>query len=338
MNHTNGKSTTEIEHEIEQDRRRIEQRLGAIQEKLSPGQMIDEMLAYGKNHGGAEFMSNLKHSVTGNPLPVALVGVGLAWLMAKPANGHATSDHRMEDDDIYPLAPVTGEVRRYQAPTWEGTSRYSHFEDSAGKRYKALTDETGQRAGHFMDDAGQTFRGFMDSSGRQIDRIKDEAGNLLDEASGWAQKVWRMAGDAMGGTRSGLNSAGRSVSSSASSAFGSMQDQSARFNSMIQTAFRDQPLVGGALAFAFGAAIGAALPRTRTEDEMLGETATDIRKDISHQAKKAMDRGGEIASDIYDQAASAASDVKRAAADRINQETDRYTARPGPGDGSSLPH
>lgn len=313
--------SSQIEREIEQDRRRIEERIGAIQEKLSPGQLIDEMLAYAKGHGGAEFASNLKNSAVNNPLPVALVGVGLAWLMAKPA---AAGDVRQSSSGMteteYPLAPISGELRRSRSAVMDGDKCYSHFEDSAGRKFKALSDETGRRAGHFIDETGNTFRGFMDASGQQVDRIKDEAGNLLDEASGWVQQAWSAMTDAVDGARSGLAQGSRSFTQGASSTFDAVQHQSARFNDMVQAAFRDQPLVGGALAFAFGAAIGAALPRTEQEDAMMGDMASKVKKDLTAEADKALDKGQELASQAYERASSVASELHEAARVRIGEE------------------
>ena len=57
---------------------------GEIQEKLSPGQMVDELLNYAKDSGGSEFVADLGQSVRTNPLPVALLGMSLMWLIASP--------------------------------------------------------------------------------------------------------------------------------------------------------------------------------------------------------------------------------------------------------------
>lgn len=313
--------SSQIEREIAEDRRRIEERIDAIQAKLSPGQMLDELLAYARNHGGAEFASNLKSSAVSNPMPVALIGIGLAWLMAKPAaSAMAQTSTYPQVQPEYPLATVIGEVRRSRSAVLDGDSRYSYFEDSAGKRFKALSDETGRRAGHFIDETGSMFRGFADASGQQIERIKDEAGNLLDEASGWAQRAWTAMTDVMDGTRSSLSSAGRSFAHSASSSYGTVQNQSARLGEMIQTAFRDQPLIGGALAFAAGAAIGAALPRTEQESAVMGETASKVRSDLSKAAETVIEKGGEVASDAYNRASAAASDIHNVAKERLSEE------------------
>jgi hypothetical protein len=323
MNDTAEKSA-QIEREIEQDRRRIEEKIGAIQERLSPGQLIDEAIAYAKGHGGAEFASNLKSSAVANPLPVALIGIGLAWLMAKPSSPSLVSHSSRADSVEYPLAPITGEVRRSRSAVLDGDRHYSHFQDSTGKSFRALADETGRRAGHFVDDAGNTFRGFADASGQQIDRIADEAGNALDAASGWAERAWSTVTDAVSSATSSVTSGTGSLRGSASASVDVVQQQSARVNGMIQTAFKDQPLVGGALAFAFGAAIGAALPKTEQEAALMGETAAGVKKTLQAEADKALDKGKEIASEALETASAVASDVRDVAKDRISEEFGKF--------------
>jgi hypothetical protein len=333
MNDTAEKAAR-IEREIEQDRRRIEAKIGAIQEKLSPGQLIDEALAYAKGHGGGEFVSNLKTSAVANPLPVALIGIGLAWLMAKPATAAPASVADVE----YPLAPVSGDIRRSRSAVRDGNNFYSHFQDGAGKNFRALADETGRRAGNFMDDAGNTFRGFSDASGKQIDRVMDESGKALDAASGWAASTWSSITDAASSMTSSMTDGGGSLKRAATGSLGSIQDQSVRFNSMVQTAFRDQPLVGGALAFAFGAAIGAALPRTDQENALMGEAASDVRTTVTSEASKLMDKGSEIASQVAETAVGVASDVRDVAKDRITEEYAKMTSAQEQDQSTTAPH
>lgn len=337
MNETAEKSA-QIEREIELDRRRIEAKIGAIQDRLSPGQLIDEAIAYAKGHGGGEFASNLKSSAVANPLPVALIGIGLAWLMARPSSASTVSHPSRTDTVEYPLAPITGEVRRSRSAVLDGDRRYSHFQDSTGKSFRALADETGRRAGHFIDDAGNTFRGFADASGQQIDRIADEAGNALDATSGWAERAWSTVTDAVSSATSSVTSGTSSLRGTASASLDTVQQQSARMNDMIQTAFKDQPLVGGALAFAFGAAIGAALPKTEQEDAIMGETAAGVKKTLQAEADKALDKGKELAADALETATSVASDVRDVAKDRVTEEFGKIAGSATQDNGSPRHH
>ena len=61
-------------------RAEVEDTLEAIQDRLSPGQMFDQAVAYLRGSGGKEFMRNFGATVRDNPVPVALLGTGLAWL------------------------------------------------------------------------------------------------------------------------------------------------------------------------------------------------------------------------------------------------------------------
>jgi hypothetical protein len=338
MSNGSDKSAAQLEREINDDRSRIEKKLNAIQERLTPGQMIDEALGYMKSRGATEYFANLGNAAKANPMPLALMGIGMAWLMASPTQQHARdlAYDRSDDFEDYPLATVTGSVRRTRPAYLENGRSYSDFVDDSGKQFKALTDETGRRAGYFADEAGRYFRGFADSTGQTIHDIRDETGAMFDQASGWASDTWRAAKDSLRGMTDSLSGAADSVRQGSSSAMDGLRHQSGHLNDLITRQFRDQPLVGGALAFAIGAAIGAALPHTRQEDEMLGETADEMRRKAADQASDMIDKGAEVAKDVYDKAAAVASDVHDSAKERIMEETQTFTKR-GDGPGNGLP-
>jgi hypothetical protein len=71
-----------IRAEIDRTRGEMDHTLSAIEQRLTPGQLVDQGLDYLRHSGVKQFTDNLGGSVKENPLPVALVGVGLAWLMA----------------------------------------------------------------------------------------------------------------------------------------------------------------------------------------------------------------------------------------------------------------
>lgn len=86
---------------IEHTRSEMDSTLHAIEERLTPGQVFDQGLNYLRNSGGREFLSNLGASVRTNPMPVALVGVALAWLMV--TNRHHSGGNaggQLYDEDL----------------------------------------------------------------------------------------------------------------------------------------------------------------------------------------------------------------------------------------------
>jgi hypothetical protein len=305
---TYSKDSAELEREVEAQRHKIESRIGEIKERLSPGQLVDELLSFTKD-GGQSFASNLGHTVSNNPLPAALLGVSLIWLMSgqgpklsAPHVGHHQS-HRPRSPE-YPYATVSGGMRRVSHAADPSGKWYSEWEDTAGKRYKAESNDLGHRVGEFMDDAGRKFGGFIDETGHRVRDFQDEAGNRFDDAMGWASHTFH-------DMQQGVSEAIDHVAHQAQKLGSGAQHQMDRTSRMAMDMFRDQPLVAGALAFAAGAAIGAALPHTDQEDQAIGkvadkvkskavEAASDVYEDGKAKAAELYEKGKEGAAQVYD--------------------------------------
>lgn len=313
-------SAAELQQEIEADRQRIEEKLHEIQARMSPGQLMDEVINYARTSGGAEYMANLGVALKANPLPVALMGISLAWLLANPGSRAPRYAADQDDQaDMYPLAPITGSVKRIAPVEETFGERYSHFEDESGSRFRALTDAAGRRAGHFVDRSGKVYRGFADAAGKQIEEIRDETGALFDEASGWASKTWRQMTESASRMSESIAETGKSLAGSVQAAGRTLEEEGSRLNAAILRHFRDQPLVGGALAFAVGAAIGAALPHTETEDEALGDTSDRMRDSLAAKASEVTEKAAASAEGILEKASDAGLEAHDAARDRLRE-------------------
>jgi hypothetical protein len=323
------KSAADLEREVAEQRNRVEARIGEIKDRLSPGQLLDEALSYTK-HGGAHFASNLSSQISANPLPAALVGVGLAWLISSTASGNgihhaaAPMDRSFDEDGYYPYARVSsGGLRRVSHMADETGQWWSEFETAEGQRYKAMSHESGARAGHFIDEAGKKFSGFIDDAGNRVHDFQDEAGNALAQARDWADHNWRGLKHNVGSGIAGVGSAARGAVDTMMSGTrhlgGSVQQQSDQLSRQIVNLFDQQPLVAGALAFAVGAAVGAALPHTAQEDELLGEQADQLRRKAAKEAGKLYEQGKEKVAELYEDASAKTGelygDVKEKVAD-----------------------
>lgn len=335
------KTSAQLEREIGAQRDRVENTINEIQNKLSPGQLVDELLAYAKNSGGGDFVANLGRSVSSNPLPVALMGISLLWLMARP-NGSQTSpnysgDRRWDDgldsdlgavypgdddEESFEYATISGPVRRLGITESAG-ARYSEFADDAGKRFRALTDTAGNRAGHFIDDAGSAFGGFRDAAGNRVQDIRDEAGKLFDAASGWASDTWRKAGSAAKSAGDALGDRGARLQHRVADAGGAVQHQADQVSRTLMNVLHDQPLVGGALAFAAGAAIASAFPHTEQEDQMFGEAADKLKQQAGSAANEAYEKGKEGVTELYEQATDKAAEVYQQAKAGVAKSVDQ---------------
>ncbi len=292
-----GKDSAQLEQEVEQQRQRIENRIGEIKDRLSPGQLVDELLSYSKD-GGQHFAANLGQTVSNNPLPAALLGISLVWLMSgqgprlaapSPALQPTSQPRRSRSD--YPYATISGGLRRVNHAADDAGKWYSEFEDTGGRRFKAESNELGHRAGEFVDDAGRKFGGFIDEAGHRLQDFQDEAGNRLDEAAGWASDTWHDLRHQVGDM------------------LGSAQHQTDRASRVIVDTFQHQPLVAGALAFAAGAALGAALPHTEQEDKAVGQLADEVRGKAIDVASEVYEEGKTRVADLYEKGKDGAAKV-----------------------------
>lgn len=318
------KSSAQLEQEVSEQRDRVEARIGQIKERLSPGQLVDELLSYSKD-GGSAFATNLGQQLTANPLPAALVGVGLAWLIGSNVSGAGSrpaSQPDRHDEDEFPYARLpSGGLRRISHTADEEGQWWAEFESNEGTRYKAEADSLGHRAGHFADQTGKKFAGFIDDAGNRVRQFEDESGNALAGAMGWASHTWQDATRGM--TRrahdvshaaSGAAASVRHLGGDIGSGFQSQTDQLTR---QIGSLFDQQPLIAGALAFAAGAAMGAALPHTAQEDQLLGEQADKLRGKAATAAGELYDQGKHKVTDLYEDVTAKASDVYAGAKDQI---------------------
>ena len=73
-------SAASLEREANAVRTQVADTAEKLRDKMTPGQMIDEVADYFRNSDGSLALGNLKTQVRDNPLPLALVGAGLAWL------------------------------------------------------------------------------------------------------------------------------------------------------------------------------------------------------------------------------------------------------------------
>ncbi|SIT54988.1 conserved hypothetical protein [Mesorhizobium prunaredense] len=75
------KSAAELERDADIARAKVADTAESIRSKMTPGQLIDEFTGMFSGGEGSAMLGNLKSQVRDNPLPLTLIGAGLAWLM-----------------------------------------------------------------------------------------------------------------------------------------------------------------------------------------------------------------------------------------------------------------
>src|ERR1051326_3478096 len=77
----------QLRRETEQTRAQLADTLEELRARITPGQVVDQLVDYAGDSGAGEFFRNLGRQAASNPLPVTLMGAGLAWLMLAGKTG-----------------------------------------------------------------------------------------------------------------------------------------------------------------------------------------------------------------------------------------------------------
>lgn len=157
-------ATTHATRDAEQARASLEASLDRLRARFTAGSMLDEGLSLVRDGGVAQFSRNLGRQAKNNPLPIALVGAGLAWLMM------ARRDHRSDGHDTLGSARSMGNGVAATA---------SNFADSASDAASRMAD--GMRAA--QDRAGQAYEMAADTAANASDRVHQTADATMHQAA-----------------------------------------------------------------------------------------------------------------------------------------------------------
>lgn len=296
----NGQTSAELEREAERTRAEVNDTAERLRGKLTPGQLLDEVRDYMSHGDSAVTLDNLKNQVRDNPLALALIGSGLAWLMLGEGVKHRAADlgsyaGRRYDD--YGRSHYDDDMR-YGAVSdpWDEPERYRDTSPGMGERMSSMAHGT-------MDSASGMASGMRDS----VAGMASSAGSAASSAGHSISDAMHGAAHRAGSLGSDMRRRGMHAASGARHTFSDMLER--------------EPLIVGALGLAVGAAIGALLPTSRIEEEQLGETSADLRN-----------RAGAMAEAAWDEAAEAVSHTAAAvrdAADKEGLSTDTLAEKAG---------
>ncbi len=297
-----------IEQDLDQTRSRLDGHLSELQSRLSPGQVLDDLMRYFRGKEGADFGRSLLDSVRANPLPTAVSGIGLAWLMASSPRGGAAS------------APgAAGKVRVYRGTPDLGLQSHDAPNHAAfGKR----VSDAEQRTTHEPGEAEHAYADRLDAARGQAIGLARGDEETATSYSQRIREVLDMAQDTAGrgahDLRDGARSAASGLSSGAQDAVHSLGDAGQRAGSSVMqggqaagqavsqaggnlvAAISASPVLLGALGLAAGALLGALLPQSEQEEAALGGVATQARDTARTLAQQAADKGGHVAQAVLD--------------------------------------
>ncbi len=347
----------DIRRDIDQTRSEMDRTIDEFAERLRPRNLFDDMMCavrdsvFGSNDRPAQFQSrqvseqlssvagsagrSLVDAVRENPVPAALMGAGLAWLLFE--DKAERSYRRMRHDY---------NQRGYRGDRWQdpGTHSGSFVDARTGKPY-AESYGAGYEDVNYDGEPDVCPPSLKDKAAGAASSVKHAASAVGDSLSSAASKASHVAGktahavkgasdktrDAASRAGRSARSAGRSVGEYGRSAGSSMRhagsavgeyshsaaDSMRHYGHAVSDgvshgvdvgrerfdrALEDKPLVVGLAAMAAGLLAGFALPHTRTEDRMYGRTSDQLKDEARRRGEEALEEGKEVAMHVADTA------------------------------------
>jgi len=370
----NARSSQHYAREAEATRDRLAANLAELTDRLTPGQMLDEVLTYAKA-GSGTFARGLTNAAKDNPIPSLLIGAGCMMFLSEKMGGRlpdlgfgrrnsSPSYRQMAEDMSQGYRPgsssMAGMERSNGSSIGDGVSgmarQASDMAQSAGARVGEMADGVKRTAadavGSLKDGIGSaadSVTGTISGTGEQLRRtahdMRDQVGDTADRLTGQVRDAAQAVGDRVQGYASAV---GDQVSATQQY----VTDTGRRATDRAMSVANEQPLLVAALGLAVGAAIAAILPSTRTEDELMGSTSDAVKKAAGVVAAEQFDVAKAAAGRVVGEAMSAAEkegltvsaavDTARKVGDKVKEVVGK-TAEAGKSElndmvGSAKPH
>jgi len=305
-------TAAEIRSDIEQTRAEMSETIDALQEKLDPARIAQQVKEEIRDRAGEAYES-AKESVK-ETVRDATIG-RVERIVANVKDQFSGSPYRAGDDYRETRSSLMQTVRDNPFATaligvgvgmlWMKRrsqsygSRYDMDRGSyGGDRYVVGQEDfySSRRAG----DRYYAGRGYYAGAGER------ESSGLADKASDVADAAREKVSDVADAARDAAHRATDAVSSAASRVADTTREQAqyvareARYRAneagdMFERALEERPMAVGIAALALGALVGMALPETRVENRYMGETRDNLVENAKSVAQDTVQKAQRVA-------------------------------------------
>lgn len=290
---SSGKSPAEIEEDIVETRAELGELLDALERKLAPRQLLERGIDMVKDTVSGEG-GGLRDTLRNHPLPLALIGMGIGWILMSPGTrtrigeyGGAVKDrvsgalHEAGEKAGELAGQVRDKVARARAPEAAATTPYPT--EMAGYAYaRQKSDEAMEKA--------------RAAAGKAQSTLQDN----VERAQQAGKTAWRRAGRYAEDAGQRLSQAGD------------------RFTELMES----HPLAVGALGFLAGAVAALLLPRSEIEERLVGPVGEELREKAASVGREAVERAQHVAERAIDTAAGAVKDAVSETAEAVQAKAE----------------
>lgn len=272
-------TSAQLRSEIERTRAEMDQTFDALERKMTPGQILEEVwyLTRGGTRAGA---SKLWTVAREHPLPATVIGLGLGWLLVESSRGNGRSSSHV----LGGRSRTTGYGR---SNLYESSAGYGEYPESYNADYLESWEESQSPgvSGRVSAAAGS---------------VKDAAVHAKDAVKGAASSAGHKVADVAGSVRHRASDLGHATREKASELKYRTRTQARQAQTGFWQLMEENPMAVGIATLALGVLAGLTLPSTRKEDELLGETRDRLVDRIEEVGREALDKGKQVAGTAVD--------------------------------------
>jgi hypothetical protein len=278
---TTGPTSEQIRAEIERTRADMDETFDALEAKLTPGQLLGEAwnLTKGGSTAGAGKLWRIAKEY---PMPAAVIGLGLGWLLVESSRSEARGRHTRDRGvrGSYDRYDYAGRSGRYAGSYgYAGTTRVDTDFDAG------FDHEPGESEGRLSSAAHTAKEAVSGAAHSAKEAVAGAAASVRDAATGARERAGEVAGRARYRAAELRGQAGAKT-------------RQARLGFWQQ--MEQNPLAVGTATLALGILAGLTLPSTRKEDELLGETRDRLLEDVRERGQELLDKGRQVAQATVD--------------------------------------
>lgn len=315
------RSPKEIEREIEEQRSDLTSNIEDLQDKFSIDTLVRQIGDQFREHGG-DMSRSISNQVKNNPIPLVLTGIGLAWLMMGGSDRQRSTRDDYDDRHLStaerdfsetremqgrPYTPPTYPARDTLEPSW---ARDDDYGPSVGERVASGAQTAKENAAGGVAAVKEGLASSRSSVGDAAASAKSAVTQAAQSAGDSASAIGRRIAE---GTEN-LTEEGRKRVIAARQKAVDMRRATARSlgegSDAVADFYDQQPLVIGALALAVGAAIGGALPRTQTEDDLMGSQSDSLFDEAERIFEEEKAKAFSVADAVKEEAKDIASETR----------------------------
>lgn len=290
MNHSEKNETEAIRSDIDVTRRRMDDTMDALGDRLQPRHLLDEILGFlrGSSADGENRLKAVRDKVTSsadtaihavtdtikeNPMPALLIGAGVAWMIYESRRDKSMSDYddehyarrRREERNRYDPDTHYDRPLEYPASTaaereWdEARSTFAEGKEKLGDKVSAAADQVKDKLANVGEAAREKVGALRERAGEKLHAVKERAGEMTDRVKQSTREAY------------------------------------SRTRERVTTTADQHPIEVGLVALAAGVIAGLALPTPNVVNRTVGPTADRLRNRTREMGNELVEKGKRVA-------------------------------------------